>query len=201
MKKRIIIFLLIAGILLAVLAPGAMAAGMTKYVYTRNSLPLNVRAWPSLNSALLGKIPNGTAVTVENYTTDYNWAVIRFNGQTAYVMTQYLVDGSPVDPTPAPVYPGGNAQTIISTMESEFRTYRVVNPYTVLVKPLRASGWVNLRYVPSTEMGHVEKMYANTQLTVIAETANWLQVRKNDTGVTGYVMREYTISMGVGSGY
>ena len=44
-------------------------------------------------------------------------------------------------------------------------------------------------------------MYANTQLTVIAETANWLQVRKNDTGVTGYVMREYTISMGVGSGY
>ncbi len=106
MKKRIIIFLLIAGILLAVLAPGAMAAGMTKYVYTRNSLPLNVRAWPSLNSALLGKIPNGTAVTVENYTTDYNWAVIRFNGQTAYVMTQYLVDGSPVDPTPAPVYPG-----------------------------------------------------------------------------------------------
>lgn len=201
MKKRIIIFLLIAGILLAMLAPGAMAAGMTKYVYTRNSLPLNVRAWPSLNSALLGKIPNGTAVTVENYTTDYNWAVIRFNGQTAYVMTQYLVDGSPVDPTPAPVYPGGNVQTIISTMESEFRTYRVVNPYTVLVKPLRASGWVNLRYVPSTEMGHVEKMYANTQLTVIAETANWLQVRKNDTGVTGYVMREYTISMGVGSGY
>ena len=116
-------------------------------------------------------------------------------------MTQYLVDGSPVTPvTPTPV-PGGSSQSLINSMENEFRTYRVVSPYTVLAKPVRASGWVNLRFAPSTEFGHAENLYANTQLTVIAETANWLQVRKNDTGVTGYVMRQYTITMGVGSGY
>ena len=193
--------LLMLALLLVALIPAASASGTVKYVNTRNSKPLNVRSWPSVNAALLGTIPNGRAVTVENYTTDYTWAVISFGGRTAYVMTQYLVDGSPVSPvTPTPT-PGGNTQSLINSMENEFRTYRVVSPYTVLAKPVRASGWVNLRYVPSTEMGHVEKMYANTQLTVIAETANWLQVRKNDTGVTGYVMREYTISMGVGSGY
>ena len=200
MKKRIVLFLLALAILTAVLVPAA-AGGVTKYVYTRNGKPLNVRSWPSINSALIGTIPNGKSVTVENYTTDYNWAVIIFNGATAYVMTQYLVDGSPVSPvTPTPV-PGGNYQTLISSMENEFRTYHVVSPYTVLAKPVRASGWVNLRYVPSTEFGHADNLYANTQLTVIAETANWLQVRRNDTGVTGYVMRQYTISMGVGSGY
>ena len=66
MKKRIIHFLLILGILAITLAPCATAAGMVKYVYTRNGKPLNVRAWPSINSALLGTIPNGRAVTVEN---------------------------------------------------------------------------------------------------------------------------------------
>ena len=199
MKKRMIIFLLILGILVITLAPCATAAGMVKYVYTRNGKPLNVRAWPSINSALLGTLPNGKAVTVENYTTDYSWAVITFNGRTAYVMTQYLVDGSPVYPTPTPVNPGGNTQNVINAMENEFRTYRVVSPYTVIANPVRATGWVNLRYVPSTEFGHAENLYANTQLTVIAETTNWLQVRKNDTGVTGYVMRQYTIAMGAGT--
>lgn len=197
MKKRIISFLLMTAVLIIALIPAVSAGGTVKYVYTRNSKPLNVRSWPNVNSALLGTIPNGQAVTVENYTTDYTWAVITFNGQTAYVMTQYLVDSSPVSPTPVP---GSNTQNIINTMENEFRTYRVVSPYTVLAKPVRASGWVNLRYAPSTEFGHAGNLYANTQLTVIAETANWLQVRRNDTGVTGYVMRKYTISMGVGSG-
>jgi uncharacterized protein YgiM (DUF1202 family) len=197
MKKRIVPFLLALAVLIAAMIPAATAGGTVKYVYTRNSKPLNVRSWPSVNAALLGTIPNGRTVTVENYTADYAWAVITFEGKTAYVMSQYLVDASPVYPTPVP---GGDTQNIISAMENEFRTYRVVSPYTVLAKPVRATGWVNLRYVPSTEFGHADNLYANTQLTVVAETANWLQVRKNDTGVTGYVMRQYTISMGVGTG-
>ena len=203
MNKRIIAFLLILGILAAMLIPCASAYGMVKYVYTRNGKPVNVRSQPSLNAALMGTIAFGKAVTVENYTVDYTWAVITFNGKTAYVMSQYLVDGTPVNPvTPTPSAGGNaNAQNIINSMENEFRTYRVVSPYTVLAKPTRASGWVNLRYAPSTEFGHAGNLYANTQLTVIAETTNWLQVRRNDTGVTGYVMRQYTISMGVGSGY
>ena len=201
MKKRIVIFLLVAVTLMIALMPGAMANGVKKYVYIRNGKPLNVRAWPDLNSALLGKLNLGTQVTIEGYTSDYTWANIIYNGQNAYVMTQYLVDtypgGGGVTPAPTPVYPG--EQSIITSMESEFSTYRVVSPYTVLVKPVRATGWVNLRYAPSTEFAHAENLYANTQLTVIAETRNWLQVRRNDTGVTGYVMRQYTISMGVGA--
>ena len=178
MKKRVIPLLLALALLMLTFVPAATAAGITKYVYTRN----------------------GSAISVENYTTDYTWAVIRYNGQTAYVMTQYLVDGSPVTPvTPTPS--GGSSQGLIYSLENELRSYHVVSPYTVVAKPVRATGWVNLRYIPSTECCHAENLYANTQLTVIAETANWLQVRKNDNGVTGYVMRQYTISMGVGSSY
>ena len=195
--KRVIPILLMLAILLTAMIPAASASGTVKYVYTRNSKPLNVRSWPNVNAELLGTIPNGQAVTVESYTADYTWAAITYNRQIAYVMTQYLVDSSPISPTPVP---GGDTQNMINAMENEFRTYRVVSPYIVLAKPVRASGWVNLRYVPSTEFGHADNLYANTQLTVIAETTNWLQVRRNDTGVTGYVMRKYTISMGVGSG-
>ena len=197
MKKRTISFLLALALLLIALIPAATAAGTVKYVYTRNSKPLNVRSWPDTNAPQVGALPNGQKVTVNYYTSDYTWAVITYNKQTAYVMSQYLVDKYPVDPTPVP---GTDAQKIINSMENEFRTYHVVSPYIVLAKPVRASGWVNLRYAPSTEFGHAGNLYANTQLTVIAETANWLQVRRNDTGVTGYVMRKYTISMGVGSG-
>ena len=197
MKKRIISFLLVSALLLLALIPAATAAGTVKYVYTRNSKPLNVRSWPDTNAAILGTLPNGQKVTVQYYTSDYTWAVITFNKQTAYVMTQYLVDTPPVDPTPVP---DSDAQKTLNAREKELRTYHVVSPYTVLAKPVRASGWVNLRYVPSTEIGHADNLYANTQLTVIAETTNWLQVRRNDTGVTGYVMRRYTISAGVGSG-
>ena len=207
MRKRIVPFLLALAILTIALLPSAMAAGTVKYVYCRNGKPLNVRAWPDINSALLGKLPVGTAVTVESYTSNYTWANIRYNGQSAYVMTQYLVDtkpgGSSVTPSPTPVTPGGstNYQNIVTSLENEFSTYRVVDPYIVLAKPVRASGWVNLRYAPSTEFAHADNLYANTQLTVIAETRNWLQVRRMDTGVTGYVMRQYVISMGAGSGY
>ena len=201
MKKRIVTFVLVLAILTVSLASCAMAASAVKYVYTRNGKPLNVRVWPDINSSLLGTLPNGTAVTVNGYTSDYTWAYIIYNGQTAYVMTQYLTDSSPISPTPTPSSGGdGKYQSIINSLENEFKTYRVVEPYTVLAKPTRATGWVNLRYAPSAEFGHADKLYANTQLTVIAETANWLQVRKNDTGVTGYVMRKYTISMGVGTG-
>ena len=207
MKKKIVPFLLALAILTIALLPSAMAAGTVKYVYCRNGKPLNVRAWPDINSALVGKLPVGTAVTVESYSTNYTWANIRYNGQSAYVMTQYLVDtypgGGSVTPSPAPVTPSGstNYQNIVTSLESEFSTYRVVDPYVVVAKPVRATGWVNLRYAPSTEFAHAENLYANTQLTVIAETRNWLQVRRMDNGVTGYVMRQYVISMGVGSGY
>ena len=207
MKKRLVPLLLALAVLVMALVPAAVADSAVKYVYTRNGKPLNVRAWPDVNSALLGKIPVGTSVTVESYSGNYTWANIRYNGQSAYVMTQYLVDvypgGGGVTPSPVPVTPGGNTnyQNIITSMENEFKTYRVVEPYTVLAKPVRATGWVNLRYVPSTDFGHADNLYANTQLTVIAETRNWLQVRRVDTGVTGYVMRQYVISMGVGSGY
>ncbi len=204
MKKRLVPFLLALAILVIALVPAAMADSSVKYVYARNGKPLNVRAWPDVNSALLGKIPIGTAVTVEAYTSNYTWANIRYNGQSAYVMTQFLVDTYPaggfVPPSPSPVTPSGDKsyQNIIASMESEFSTYRVVEPYTVLAKPVRATGWVNLRYAPSTEFGHADNLYANTQLTVIAETRYWLQVRRVDTGVTGYVKREFVISMGAG---
>lgn len=204
MKKRAVLFLMALVMLTVSIVSSASAERVVKYVYCRNGKPLNVRAYPDVNSRLLGTIPNGTQITIEGYTSNYTWATIVYKEQIAYVMTQYLVD-SPYTPTPTPTpapapapVPGGDTG-IVSAMENELRSYHVVNPYTVLAKPDRATGWVNLRYAPSTAFGHAGNMYANTQMTVIAETTNWLQVRRNDNGVTGYVMRQYTIYAGVGA--
>ena len=149
MKKRVVPFLLILAILMVALIPASVASGTVKYVYCRNGKPLNVRAWPDVNSALLGKIPVGTAVTVEAYTSNYTWANIRYNGQSAYVMTQYLVDtypgGGGYTPTPAPTPVNPGDQSIITAMENEFSTYRVVEPYTVLAKPRHRMGQPALR--------------------------------------------------------
>jgi len=202
MKKRAVLFILALVMLTVSVASFASAERVVKYVYCKNGKPLNVRAYPDVNSKLLGTLPNGTAITIEGYTSNYTWATFVYNGQIAYVMTQYLVD-SPYSPTPTPApapAPSPSGDTgIINAMENELRTYHVVNSYTVLAKPDRATGWVNLRYAPSTAFGHAGNLYANTQLTVIAETTNWLQVRRNDNGVTGYVMRQYTIYAGVGA--
>ncbi|MBR3429118.1 MAG: SH3 domain-containing protein [Clostridia bacterium] len=201
MKRRIIAAFTVLSLLMFILVPGALAGQVTKYVYTRNGKPLNVRIWPDVNSTLIGQLPYGSRVLVENYTADYSWATITYNGRTAYVSTQYLVDYDPVKPitpTPAPA-PSPSGSDVITRLETELATYRVVTPYTVVAKPDRATGWVNLRYTPSTEFGHAANLYANSQLTVLAETANWLQVRQESSGIIGYVMRQYTIYMGVGS--
>ena len=62
MNKRIVAFLRILGMLAAMLIPCASAYGMVKYVYTSNGKPVNVRAQPSINSALMGTIAFGKAV-------------------------------------------------------------------------------------------------------------------------------------------
>ena len=88
MKKRVVPFLLVLAILMVALIPASVASGTVKYVYCRNGKPLNVRAWPDVNSALLGKIPVGTAVTVLE--KGELWSKVEINGQQGYVSTYML---------------------------------------------------------------------------------------------------------------
>lgn len=70
-------------------APETMAPTTPAAVYKTSSV-LNVRSEPSTTAEKLGKLPAGTVVDYVGPEND-EWAIINYNGQQAYVASQYLV--------------------------------------------------------------------------------------------------------------
>ena len=66
-----------------------------------------------------------------------------------------------------------------------------VEPYTVTVRPTRASGWVYMRWFPSRSANELATFGANYQLTVIAELKDWYQVSDPATGKVGFIYKSY----------
>lgn len=50
---------------------------------------LNMRSYPSINGAIVGKIPNSANVTIYGETDE--WYVVNYNGQTAYANANFIV--------------------------------------------------------------------------------------------------------------
>lgn len=66
-----------------------MTPGDNRYaVVTTSGRNLNLRSMPSLNSSVIGSIPNGATVTV--YSTYDEWSSVDYNGATGYVNNRYL---------------------------------------------------------------------------------------------------------------
>jgi uncharacterized protein YgiM (DUF1202 family) len=79
-----------------------------------------------------------------------------------------------------------------ANMNEQFRSFRkVAQPFTVYVKPERATGWVNFRYAPDEKAELVRQVRLNEQFTVIGETSRWYQVEDLRTGIIGYISRFY----------
>ena len=77
-------------------------------------------------------------------------------------------------------------------MNAEFASAKkVAVPYTVVARPSRASGWVNLRWAPTTEAERISTCKQGKELTVLAELKNWYQVQDPVTGMIGFISRQY----------
>ena len=206
MTKRLISLALIA-IMMAMFLPTLAAAdNQTMYVYTDNGKTLNVRSDPSQRNNAIGSLKFGEAVTV-NATMSNGWTQILW-GQSrygefgvAYVQSRFLVNYYPgtkpaqSSATAAPV--SGNTANapdyakVFSAMNAEFATGKKVSPYTVVSRPSRASGWVNLRWAPTTEAERIATCKQGKELTVLAELKNWYQVQDPETGMIGFISRQY----------
>jgi len=53
------------------------------------------------------------------------------------------------------------------------------------------SGWVNLRWAPSTEAERIATCPQGKELTVLAELKNWYQVEDPATGMIGFIKRTF----------
>ena len=207
MKKQILSLALIA-VMMAVFLPTQAAADSyygTQYVYTDNGKSLNVRSTPSMGDNVIGSLKYGADVTVvEMYSN--GWAKILWGQSdygefgTAYVQRRFLVNHKPSSQPsqPAVVPASGNAAAgtdyakLFTAMNDEFRTGKLVpQQFNVYARPSRASGWVNLRWAPSLEAERIATCPQGKVLTVIAETRNWYQVRDPQTGMIGFISKQY----------
>ena len=193
-KRFVSMMLVVLTLMLAVFVPAALAceegpdehAGYY-YVKTGNGKGLNVRDNP--NGKVVGNLKYGTRVYVDAF-TDSEWALITYrydnghgkNDYAAYVSTRFLVHNNP-----------GKFQGTSSSKSANDvkRTEKTVAPYTIVSRPVHATGWVNLRRTPSTDTKVLNRCYAGKTLTVLAELNNGLKVQDPATGVIGYISSKY----------
>ena len=211
MKRKIISLLLIA-VMAAMFLPTVAFADYygTQWVYTDNGKSLNVRSTPSTGNNIIGSLKYGAEVTVvEMYSN--GWAQILWQQNAygefgvAYVQRRFLVNHQPTSQPTQPTQPtqsstasasGGTAVSTdlakaFSSMNEEFKTGKLVTSFTVYARPSRASGWVNLRWAPSTEAERIATCPQGKALTVIGETKNWYQVRDPQTSMIGFIMKKF----------
>lgn len=77
-------------------------------------------------------------------------------------------------------------------LNREFKTIQAVDPFTIIAKPVRTSGFVNLRWAPHEEAEIAGIAYYGHQLTVLSSTANWFQVEDPSTGRICFIMKKFT---------
>ena len=198
MTKRLLSLALIA-VMMAMLFPAVneAQAEWTMYVYTDNGGSLNVRSDPMTGDNVIGSLAYGEAVSVR-MTLASGWTAITWShaaGYVAYVQSRFLVDYRPAPkptskPAPKPTSTS-KSTTDFDAMNAEFRAARQVSAYTVVARPSRASGWVNLRWAPSTNTEVIAKCYQGKELTVLAELKNWYQVEDPATGMIGFISSSY----------
>lgn len=180
--------------LIAVMFIPAMAATKTMYVRTNTGIGLHVRSTPEVRKDnILGSIKYGDPVQVD-HNLNNGWTVIKYNNKIAYVSTRYLVATKPAEKkaTPAPAPSDKTDSNAFSSMNTEFKSAKKINPYTVYVNPARVTSWLNLRWAPSTKSQVIATYKAGSAFTVIASTNHWLQVQDPVTGYVGYIWTEMT---------
>ena len=198
MTKRLVSLALIVMMMATLISTAAVAeSGTTMYVRTDNGKSLNVRDKP--DGKVVASFKYGQAIYVE-YITASGWAQTYYGdyGDTyiGWVSARYLVNSDPGKYVPsnnsASTSSNTDAAKALSDMNAEFKTGKVVAAqFTVYSRPSRASGWVNLRWAPSTEAERIATCPQGKALTVIGETKNWYQVQDPETGMIGFIMKKF----------
>lgn len=167
----------------------------TMYVKTGNGKTLNVR---DINTnEVIGRLAYGSEVGVSDYSGD--WAIIVWGSYgDAKVMKKYLTSKDP-GKFEGPTNEDGTVlqdsalgSETVEGMNKQYGALKYVDSYTVITVPANRTGTVNLRWGPSKNTNLVMKAPADYELTVMAESKNWLMCSDPATGKICYVARKYT---------
>ena len=207
--KRLTALLTILVLAAAILIPAAMAADDTSsnsagyyYVYTENGKGLNVRATPG--GDIVGSLKYGTKIYCYYRDGGNGWALIDYSYNmpgvgygtyACFISSRYLRKSKPPARQSSDTSSQSSAATADTTedINAEFRSAQKVTPFSVTVRPSRASGWVNLRWAPSKSAEIMATYKANEKLLVIQELNNWYQVEDQDTGDVGFISKQFVV--------
>ena len=125
------------------------------------------------------------------------WDVIDYGNTAGYVMYRFLTKQKPAPfngstgTQEKKAAKSGKEASTVAELNALAASAKTVTPYTVNVRPTRASGWVYLRWFPSESAKEIATFSANYELTVIAELADWYQVSDPESGVVGFIYKDY----------
>jgi len=196
--KRILILTVMLALVLAAVAVPASAGGTTLYVKTGDGGPVNVRNAPNRGAYSMGQVKYGDSVTIDPGFVGSDWTAVVYGDSIGYVMSRFLVSEKPAPFTPSPdPSPKKDSDTDVKAYSSvdKLNTIvagaRFVEPYEITVRPVRASGWVYLRWFPTRNAKEVATYGDGKILRVIAELKDWFQVEDPDSGRTGFLYTSY----------
>lgn len=160
---------LFAAVLLGLVLPTAFAMESA----TVNVSALNVRADADISADLLGKLPQGTTVSVEGKVLKNTWCRITYKEKEAYVACEYLTFGAtkpapkveqPVATTPAP------APTPAAATPAPEVTYPLIRYITVPTLNVRSSAAI----VADNVLGKLPK---GARVEILEKTTtNWCRI-------------------------
>jgi uncharacterized protein YgiM (DUF1202 family) len=192
MNKRILSMIAVI-ILLATMCVAFVTTASADYcVYShcRNGKPLNERAGPGKEYAVVGKFPYGTQIWVIGETSP-GW--LQLNDGSTFVQASQVCSYDPgpyVPPAPGPQ----PTKKPSESLDSIYATAKTVTPYIVTLKATKNSkGVANVRWAPSKKSKLLAAYPSGTQVRVIAELKNWYQVEDLVTGAVGYVNTAYVV--------
>ncbi len=188
MVRKVIVWTCAVLLLVTMVAPLASASIYYGYVKTGNYGPLNMRADTSVDAPIIGSIPYGKQVELDDYYEGNAWIGVTYNGRQGYVMARYIVYDKPAPaPGPGPGPQPAPQPTDLSRMFDGFQ----FTSYIVAVTPVTPGGFVHMRWAPSKQMGIMCDFYEGQQLEVLSQNNTWCQVRDSNTDRTGYMMRSF----------
>lgn len=191
MTKRFVAVVAVLALTVSmIVVPTAAMAYYEAYSCCSNGKPLNVRSGPGKTYPAIGNIAYGQPLAVD-HDLGNGWSEIIWGSQTGYVMTALMSRTYPGPYTPTPAPTPTPSQTGITALNNIFRQVRYVVPYTVTLRGTRGSGTVNVRWAPSTDCEMIQAYAYGTTMRVIAEFGDWYQVVEPNTGITGFVMRQF----------
>ena len=110
---------------------------------------LNIRDGASTTSSKIGKIPNGTKVSVVDFNSNKTWAKVVYNNKTGWVSTQYLSTKSQEPEQKEDTYWTGTTTQNLNMRKGPSTDYSIIItiPKNSDVKIYETkSGWAKIKY-------------------------------------------------------